>query len=464
LAAEPKSNHPSKARLTESSREWLRVGLPAFLLTIGVFAFAWHFVQPAPPNHVVIATGSKQGVYYAMAKKYADYFAANGVTLEVRETGGSAENFDLLNKPDGDVDIAIVQGGSSPPAEQRPHIQAVAGIYYEPVLVFYRGDSRITQLSQLAGKRIAIGTQGSGVRLMAQMLLDEAGVSDKTSGTSLLEVGGDKAADSLIGGGIDAAFYVIAADAPVVTRLLELPGVRLMSFDHARADGRRHPYLSAVTLYQGAVDIQRNLPDSDVKLIAAPATIAIRDTTHEAIIQLLVRAAERVNGGGTLLSDPGTFPSADRSELPINKDALYFLKNKPGFLQRTLPFWLASLIERTMIMVLPLLVVLVPLIRMLPPLYKWRIQARILNRYKRVRQLEERLNPESFPADIQAGRDELVAMEKDLATLKLPVSFAEQLYNLRSHVMYVRTRLDGWVQPGAVPKEMAGMERDTDGS
>jgi len=444
--------------MSESSREWLRVGLPVFLLTIAAFAFAWHFVKPAPPSHVVIATGSKQGVYYAMAERYADYFAANGVTLEVRETGGSGENFELLNKPGGDVEVAIVQGGSSPPLEQRPHIQAVAGIYYEPVLVFYRGDARITQLSHLAGKQIAIGAPGSGARVMAMMLLDEAGIADKTSGTTLLEMGGDKAADALMAGQIDAAFYVISPDAPVVKRLLEAPGIHLMSFDHARADGRRHPFLSATTLYQGVVDIQRNLPEADVHLIAAPATIAVRDSTHEAIIQLLVRAAERVNSGGTLLSDPGTFPSADRSELPINKDALYFLKNKPGFLQRTLPFWLASLIERTLIMVLPLLVVLVPLIRMLPPLYKWRVQGKILNRYKRVRQLEEKLNPTSFPADIQAGRDELLAMERDLATLKLPVSFAEQLYNLRSHVRFVRTRLDGWLQPASAAKEMAGQE------
>jgi len=452
----PQSNPPRSVRLTESWKEWLRVAVPVALLSVAAFAFAWHFVKPAPPSHVVIATGSKQGVYYAMAKKYAEYFAANGVDLEVRETGGSSDNFKLLTIPHGDVDVAIVQGGSSPPAEERPHIQAVAGIYYEPVLVFYRGDAHITQLSQLAGKKIAIGSQGSGVRTMARMLLDEAGISDGAAGTQLLAEGDDKAADALTAGQIDAAFYVIAPDAPIVTRLMETPGIQLMSFDHARADGRRHPFLAATTLYQGVIDIKRNLPASDVQLIAATATIAIRDSTHEAIIQLLVRAAEQTNGGGTLLSDPGSFPTADRSELPVNKDALYFLKNKPSFLQRTLPFWLASLIERTVILLVPLLVVLVPLIRTMPMVYKWRMESRILSRYKRVRRLEEGLNPDSPPADITAARDQLAEMERELAVLKLPVSFAEQLYNLRSHVLYVRTRLDGWLEAGAAPKEMAG--------
>ncbi len=428
--------------MTESRQELLRVGIPVLLLSIGAFLAAWHFVKPAPPHRVVIATGSKDGVYYATAQKYARYFAANGIELEVRETGGSFDNFKLLDTPHGDVDIAIVQGGSSPPASDRPHIQAVAGIYYEPVLVFYRGEPRITELPQLAGKKIAIGGEGSGVRAMAQMLLNEAGVSDNTANTKLLDEGGDKAADALVSGQIDAAFYVISPDAPLIARLLETPGIHLMSFDHARAYGRRHPFLSAITLYQGVVDIKRDLPEADVQLIAAPATIAIRDSTHEAIIQLLVRAAEQTNGGATLLSDPGTFPSADRSELPINKDALYFLKNKPNFLQRILPFWLASLVERTLILIVPLLVVLVPLIRMMPIAYKWRMQSKILHRYKRLRRLEETLNRNSSPAEIDGVQQQLAAMEKELGTLKLPVSFAEQLYNLRTHVAYVRK--GGW--------------------
>ena len=209
------------------------------------------------------------------------------------------------------------------------------------------------------------------------------------------------------------------------------------------------------------IDIKRNLPASDVQLIAATATIAIRDSTHEAIIQLLVGAAEETNSGGTLLSDPGWFPNADRSELPVNKDALYFLKNKPSFLQRTLPFWLASLIERTIILLVPLLVVLVPLIRTMPMIYKWRMEGRILRRYKRVRHLEEGLTPTSPPADITAARDELAAMERELALLKLPVSFAEQLYNLASHVLYVRTRLDGWLEAGAPPNAMAGVKNQS---
>ncbi len=435
---------------TESWSTWLRIGVPAVIAII-VIAVAWRYLQPAPPSHVMIATGSKDGVYYAMALKYAEYFADNGITLDVLQTKGSGENFKLLSAPrgatpGGDVDIAIVQGGSSPPPDQIPHIQAVAGIYYEPVLVFTRGGLRQpTQLSELAGRRIAIGAQGSGVRVAAEMLLNEAGVSDKTAGTTLVDLGNDAAADAMAAGTIDAAFFVIAPDAPIVARLLATPGVHLMSFDQARSLARRHPFLSATTLYEGSVDIKRNLPETDTQLIASPATIAVRDSTHSAIIELLVRAAQEVNGGTTLLSDSGTFPSADRSELRVNRDARYFLKNPPDFLRRTLPFWLASMVDRLIVLVVPLLFVLIPMIRMMPPLLRYRIQRRIFRRYKRVRQIEERLHADSPREDLQAGHDELVAMDKSLATLKIPISFVEELYNLRNNVNYVRSRIETWL-------------------
>ena len=443
--AEPNSSSSAGARHHQSWLEWLRIAVPILLISLAAFALAWHFVKPAPPRHVVIATGSKQGIYYATAIKYADYFRDNGVTLDVRETAGSAENFNLLNEPNSGVDLAVVQGGSSPPVDQRKHIQSVAGIYYEPVLVFYRGSQPMSQLSQLAGKTIAIGAQGSGVRILSQMLLNEAGVGVSSDASYLVDLGGDKAADALIARQIDAAFYVIAPTAPVIARLLASPDVHLMSFDQAHAYGRLHPFLAATTLYQGAVDIRQNLPPTDVQVIAAPATLVVRDNTHEAIIELLVRAAQENNSGTTLLSPAGTFPNADGSDLPVNHDAKYFLKNPPSILHRTVPFWLASMVDRLIIMVLPLLVVLIPLIRMAPPLLKYRTQRKLLTRYKRCRQIEEKLSAKSSPDKLRTGLDDLLAMDHELATLKIPISFAQDLYNLRVNVSYVRTRLERWL-------------------
>jgi TRAP transporter TAXI family solute receptor len=420
------------------------------LFAIIVIWIGWLYLKPAPPSHVIIATGAKDGFYYAIAQKYADFFADNGITLEVRETAGSGENFQLLmakrgTTDGGDVDIAIVQGGSAPPADQVKHLRAVAGIYYEPVLVFTRGLDRATQLTQLAGKKIAVGVPGSGVRVLATKLLDEAGVTDKSANSTLLDLGGQQAADALAAGQIDAAIFVISPNAPVVARLLSTPDIHLMSFDQAHAYARIHPFLSATTLYQGAVNIRQNLPNADTDLISSPATIAVRDDTHSAVIELLVRAAEEFNGGTSLLADAGTFPTADRSELLVSKDAKYFLKNPPNFLRRMLPFWLASMVDRLLVLIVPLLVVIIPMFRMIPRLLKWRVQRRFFHRYKRIRQLEERLHASTNPDELRSARDELAAMDKSLATLKIPIGYVEELYNLRTNISYVRSQIDQWL-------------------
>jgi len=439
--------HDSKTNQSSSPHEpalpWYVI--PLLLLAVAAFIVAWHFVDPAPPKHVIIAAGPKDGAYYAMAEKYVGFFKAQGIALDVRETGGSVENFSLLTKADSGVDLAMVQAGSSPPREQRPDVVAVAAIYYEPVLVFYRGDETLGRLSQLAGKKIAIGANGSGVRVMAQMLLSEAGVSagDKTT---FADLGGDAAADALEAGTIDAAFYVISPSSPVVARLLGRPNVHLMSFEHAPAYGRLHPFLTATTLYRGSVDVAHDLPRSDLSLVAAPTTLAARDSTHKAVVQLLVRAAQEFNSGATLLSDPGEFPKAGGSELPFDTDAKYWLHNPPNILHRTLPFWLATLIDRLIILILPLLVVLIPLARLTPALFNWRVQHKLQKRYKIVRQIEQRLTAGSPRDELQAGLDELHAMNRELATLKLPVSSAKDLFELRKSVEFVTARLEAWLR------------------
>jgi len=438
----PDNNPAQSSSPHESALPWYVV--PLFLLAIIAFIVAWHFVDPAPPKHVVIAAGPKDGAYYAMAEKYVGFFKAQGITLDVRETGGSVENFSLLTKPDSGVDLALVQAGSSPPPDQRTDVVAVAAIYYEPVLVFYRGDETLSRLSQLAGKKIAIGANGSGVRVMAQMLLSEAGVSasDKTTFTDL---GGDPAASALEAGTIDAAFYVISPSSPIVARLLAQPNVHLMSFDHASAYGRLHPFLTATTLYRGSVDVAHDLPQSNVSLVAAPTTLAARESTHKVIVQLLVRAAQEFNSGATLLSDPGEFPKAGGSELPFDTDAKYWLHNPPNILHRTLPFWLATLIDRLIILLLPLLVVLIPLARLTPAVFNWRVQHKLQKRYRLVRQIEQRLTADSPKEDLQAGLDELHSLSRELATLKLPVSSSKDLFDLRNSVEFVTGRLEGWL-------------------
>lgn len=415
------------------------------VLAVVAVVVGWHYLKPAPPTRVTIATGPQEGAYYAMAKKYVDYFARNGVSLDVRPSGGSIENFQLLADDTSGVDLALVQAGTSPEQLRGGKIEAIASIYFEPVLLFYKSDTPLTQIAQLAGKKIAVGVSGSGVGMVARQLLEDAEITTGPGAATPVEQGGDDAATALIDGKIDAAFYVIAPTAPVVKRLLTAPGVRLMSFDHANAYGRQHPYLSPATLYRGSVDDSDDVPKTDVNLIATRTTLVAKESTHSAIIQLMVRAAQEFNSGATLLSDAGTFPNALGSELPTSSDAKFFLANPPNILHRTLPFWAASLIDRLIILVLPLLVILIPIFKLLPAALNWRVQQKLLVRYKRVRQIEQSLSERSPEPQLQAAISELTTMDQELAKLKLPNSSSKDLYDLRNTVAYVQGRLAGWL-------------------
>jgi uncharacterized protein len=408
-----------------------------------VLAVTWQFIEPAPPERVVIATGSASGAYHEVARRYAEHFRSAGIELVVRETAGSLENYALLASEDSGVDVAIVQGGTAPTEEERrSELVAVASLYLEPLWVFYRGEQELGRLGQLAGRRIAIGPEGSGVRALALELLDANGVLGAEQGTELLALGGAEAAAALREGSIDVALFVMAPTAPVLAELLDTPGVRLMSLEQVQAHARRFRYLSPVTLHRGSLDLARDLPRQDVRMVAPAAVLVARESLHPAAILLLAEAAVQVHRGGDLLSEPGSFPKDSLTELPVSEQARYFLTHGPNFLQRFLPFWLAALINRFIILLIPLLVVLVPLLRLTPPLYRWSIRSRIYRWYARLREIDERLRGALAPAQMRQDLERLEQLEHELGGVKVPLSYMDEFYSLRLHLAYIRGRLE----------------------
>ena len=307
-------------RALMSRLEMVRVAAVVAVVLAAVVALLWQFAEPAPPRTVVIATGSASGAYHAVARHYAGYFEAAGLELVVRETAGSLENYALLGTPDSGVDVAIVQGGTAPvEKERRRELVALASLYLEPVWVFYRGEPGLGRLGQLAGRRIAVGAQGSGVRALALELLAAGGAMGEKSGTTLVDIGGDKAVAALREGAVDAALFVMGPTAPLLADLMTMPGVRLMSFEQSQAYARRFRYLSPVTLPSGSLDLARDLPERDVQLVAPAAVLVARKDVHPAVVALLTEAAVQTHRGGDLLSEPGTFPNATLTELPVNR-------------------------------------------------------------------------------------------------------------------------------------------------
>ena len=434
-----------------SARELVLAIGPFVALAVLLLAGAYYLLKPTPPKHVVLATGSAQGAYAEFGKRYAEELKRYGIEVELRSTAGSFQNLRLLRDPKSDVEIAFVQGGSSEiprtpeqEAQQRPLI-SLGSMFYEPVWIFYREDVAkklnktgvIGDLSQLRGLRVNIGARGSGIPGMMNRLL-RANLMERTD----LKVSNLEPTESvvgLLGGALDAAALVSAPESPLIQMLLQTPGIRLYEFAQAEAYARRYRFLSPVTLPRGVVDLSRNVPPRDTVLVAATCSLVAREDLHPALVQLFVQAASRVHSGSGWLAHAGQFPSAQQSEFPLARDAERFYRTGPPLLQRYLPFWLANLVDRMWVALFSIAVILIPLARIVPPLYQFRIRSRIFRWYRVLRQIEDSLGrPEADPAKLL---EELEKLDLKAERIMVPLAFTDELYDLRSHIALVRARL-----------------------
>jgi TRAP transporter TAXI family solute receptor len=404
------------------------------------------FVEPPPPRTIVIASGSRTGAYFDFAEKYAKELHKQHLSVEVRETAGSVENLRLLGDAGSGVAVAIVQSGVAA-ADQVPRFYALGSLYREPLWVFYRGADRIDRLSQLAGKRIGVGPAGSGTHAVAMRLLAANGLSqpESTAGTRpavLVEEPVTTAAQALQKGELDAAFFVAAFDTEYILRLLNDRSLRLLSFDQHEAYHRRFRFLSPVTVPAGMVNLGQNVPGQDVALLAPTAMLAVRKDFHPALVPLLLATATRIHGEGDELSSPGEFPSPSYCDFPVSDDAKHFYESGLPVLQRLLPFWMASMVDRAKVMLIPLVMLLMPLIRAAPPLMRWRARRKIYVWYSDLRDIDQRSLTGMSGPEVEEELARLKHIEHQVAHVDVPLSYMEEFYHLRLHLGMLQERLD----------------------
>jgi len=418
-------------------------GMVILICLAGLVGTYLLFVKAPPPSKIVLAAGGKSGAYYRFAQRYADELKKEGLAVEVRETQGSGENLQLLQDDASGVSVAIVQSGVADD-KARDDLEALGSLYREPLWVFYRGDARVERLSQLAGKRIGVGPEGSGTYPVAVRLLAANGLPEADPKTVLVKP--DNIADSaaaLQKGDLDAAFFVAAFETPYVRQLLNDDKVRLLSFDQHDAYHRKYRYLSELTVPAGLVNLGQNLPPKDVSLLAPTAMLVSRKDLHPALVSLLLTVATRVHGKGDELSNPGEFPSASYTDIPVSKDAEEFYKYGPPVLQRYLPFWLASLVDRLKIMVVPLVMLLLPLFRAAPPLVRWRTRRKVYLWYSLLRAIDQKLTAGMNAPEIRESMTELRSLEQQVvAHVDVPLSYMEEFYNLRIHIRMLEEKLE----------------------
>lgn len=430
-----------------SFRDLLATAGPFIVLTLLLLGAAYWVLDPTPPKKVVLATGVDQGAYAEFGKRYAELLKRHGITVELRATAGAAENLKLLRDPASGVDIAFTQGGAGErdraTQEDEGELVSLGSLFYEPVWLFYREDSAkrllkgptLTSLAQLPGWKVNIGARGSGVPNLMRKLIDANRV-DKDAITLLRETQ-TPAVMGFLNGDIDAIAFASAPESLMVQMLLQTPGVKLFNFAQADAYSRRFPFMSPVTLPRGVVDLAGDLPPEDVRLVAPTASLVAREGTHPALIQLFVQAAHTVHGESGWFQRKGDFPNAKNTERPLAAEAQRFYATGVPVLQRFLPFWLANLIDRMWVVLVSIVAILIPLSRVVPPLYQFRIRSRIFRWYKQLRAVEDEQG--TRPTDVLL--QELADIEHNVEQVSVPLSYADELYSLRSHIHMVRKKL-----------------------
>ncbi len=413
---------------------------PVLLVSLVAIWIAVHFVRPAPPDTIIITSGPEGSIGRTNAEKYRKILARNGVKLEILPSEGSLENLRRLADPKVNVDVGFVQGGLSELVDTS-RLVSLGSVFYEAVLIFYRAAAPIGRLSELKGRRIAIGPEGSGTRFLALTLLKANGIEPKRP-TRLVDLGGQAAAKALLTREIDAAFLTGDSASPATIReLLHTPEIRLFNFTRADAYVRHFRYLSQLDLPAGVLDLGSDLPPRTLALLAPTVELIARPDLHPALSDLLIEAAREVHGRATLIQRAGEFPAPLEHEYRISDDAARYYKSGKSFVYRHLPFWLASLADRAAVVLVPIIVVLVPGLRLVPTIYGWRIKTRIYRRYGELMALERAALSQPSPGERAELLKRLDEIERTVITVKMPGSVADQLYVLRQHITWVRERL-----------------------
>lgn len=420
-------------------------GLPISLglllaMSLVAAALAFVFLNSAPPSTLTMTSGPAGSSFALTAERYRKILAREGVTLKVLPSQGSRDNLARLSDARAGVDVGFVVGGEAA-ASGVGHLVSLGSLSYQPLMIFYRGHPK-TLLSEFRHARLDIGLEGSGASSLAQTLLEANGIRTG-DGTQIGHRAPGASIQALLDGKIDALFAMSDSTPTAMLRqLLRDPQIHLFSFVQAEGYTHRITYLNRLVLPRGAIDFGEDIPPEDVSLIAPTVELVARDSLHPALSDLLLAAAREVHGRAGLFKKSGEFPAPIEHEFAISADAARYYASGRGFLYRTFPFWIASLIERVIAIVVPMTIILVPGFKIAPALFRWRVVSRIYRWYAVLQHIEH----DAYQRPLDAARcDELLHrlanVEATVTKLNVPPAFGDLLYGLRSHIAVVRESL-----------------------
>lgn len=411
-----------------------------FIVVVGLAAVIG-VIRSAPPRNLVITSGPPGSSFQRYADSYQKLLAKHGVTLEVLPSDGSLDNLRRLQSDDSKADIGFVQGGLAKDADVS-RLVSLGSVAYQPLWLFYREQASMTRMSELTGQKVAVGAPGSGTRALALALLAANGITGDP--TTFLDLDSEAAANGLLDGKLDAVFLMgDTASQQTLRSLLRGTGVRLFNFAQADAYVRRFNFLNKMRLPEGSIDLGRDLPAEDVTLVGPTVELVARKNLNSALSDLLLEVAQEVHGKAGLLQKRGEFPAPLEHEIPVSDDAQRFFKSGKSFLYRAIPsFWIANLVNRLLVAIVPLILVIVPAVRLFPVLYRWSIQLRIYRCYRPLLRIERDAFGSLSGDRVRELLGQIDEVEDAVSHVRVPASFASQFYELQGHLAFVRKRLE----------------------
>jgi len=427
----------------QGSRRRGRLALVVAAVAVAVVAAAvWMYIAYGgmlPPRTLVMATGPEGSAYREFGARYRDILARAGVELRLLPTAGAVENLARLRDPRSGVGVAFVEAGITR-GEESSDFVSLGTVSFEPLWLFFRGQPHTTPTKALQGKRVSIGPEGSGTRVLALKLLALNGVDERS--VTLLGLAPEQAAGALLRGEIDAAVMLTSGQSPAVQKLLGADGIVLATYPRADAYVALFPFLNKLVLPTGVADLAKNVPPADVTLLAVQGSLAVRKDLHPALQYILLEAASEVHGGPGIFQRAGRFPAPEAIDLPLSDQARNFYKSGRPFLYRYLPFWLSGMTERLLIVLIPLLAVAYPLARLLPQLYQWWMQHHLFKLYGELKLIETELGRRRAGESIDDLLAALDSLYQRANRMFVTLSFAQRRHILKSHIQLAREQLE----------------------
>lgn len=416
--------------------------IPIALLIVGVSWITLHLFSPAPPKEITILGGPAGSSFQLNADRYAKIISKHGIKVNVVETDGSDNNLEILqNEKVKKADVGFVQNDSSLDEKEQEisNLVSLGTVWVQPLLVLYRGDQEINYIKQLKGKRVGLGPEETASHKFVDQIMLENGMQTADMSTVILEP--EDAIKALINHKVDAIFLTgELVSVERIHEIMDIPGIKLMSFEQAAGYTRTFKFLSELDIPEGGFDLGKNVPNRDTKLIGTSVELIARDNLHPALSDLIIEAARQVNGKPNMFRDKNEFPKLTEHTIQISEEAKrYFVSGSP-FLYKKLPFWLASLLDRIVILILPLVIVLVPASKVIGPIYRWRMRSKIYKWYGALMKIEHELTMKITEEEGSAVVAKINEIQEKVNQVNLPLAFANELYALREHIEYVKSR------------------------